>query len=307
MRNLLPKLRSLERLTPTEKKIVAFFERHLQQLAFDSLTGLSAKAGVSKTSLNRFLMQRLGYRGFKQFKAERQKEIEHQLESPIQRYQRQNDGSWKTATQNPTPFQRRITEYMQHIQTVGDYLDQAALEKAADALSQTDRGLYVLGQRMSFSLAYILATNLQYIRSDVFLMRDDHTSLPTEIFNTKPGDVLFVISRRRYSENTCRLASYLRRSGLSIVAATDSEVSPIVPLADVLLVIPSLETGSFEGLGAQVAVIETLVLMAADKCRESEKSYFQKAENILTEFFCQIQDSGSPPFTDNRLNVSELS
>ena len=303
---LLTKLRSLGRLTRTELKIAVYFERHLQQLAFDSLAGLSAKAGVSKTSMNRFLMQRLGYTGFGQFKAERQKEIEHRLESPIQRYQRRNDGSWETTGKDPTPFQRRIAEYMQHIQNVGAYLDQAALEKAASALSQTDRALYVLGQRMSFSLAYILAINLQYIRSDVFLMRNDHASLPTEIFNTKPGDVLFVISRRRYSENTCRLTEYLRRSGLTIVAFTDSEVSPLVPLADVLLVIPSLETGTFESLGAQVVVIETLALMAADKCRESGKEYFQRAENILTEFFCLIQDSDSP-FDSGFLNASDVS
>lgn len=291
---ILHKLRSLGRLTRTEKKIAIYFERHLQQLAFNTLAELSEKAGVSKTSMNRFLMQRLGYNSFGQFKTERQKEIEHRLESPIQRYQRQRGDHREPAGNDATPFQRRITEYMQHVQKVGAYLDPAALEAAADTISQTDRSLYVLGQRMSFSLAYILATNLQYIRPNVFLMRDDHTSLPTEIFNTRSGDVLFVISRRRYSENTCRLAGYLRRSGLTIVAFTDSEVSPIVPLADVLLVIPSLETGTFESLGAQVIVIETLALMAAGRCREPGKDHFQRAENILTEFFCHIQDSGSP-------------
>ena len=303
---LLAKLRSLGRLTPTEQKIAVYFERHLQQLAFDSLAGLSAKAEVSKTSMNRFLMQRLGYNGFSQFKAERQKEIEHRLESPIQRYQRRLDGSWETTSTDPTPFQRRITEYMQHIQTVGAYLDQTTLEEAAGAISQTDKSLYVLGQRMSFSLAYVLATNLQYVRSDVFLMRDDHSALPAEIFNTKSGDVLFVISRRRYSENTCRLTRYLRRCGLTIVAFTDSEFSPLVPLADVLLVIPSLESGTFESLGAQVVVIETLALMAADKCRESGKDYFQRAENILTEFFCHLQDSASP-FESDFMKTSEVS
>lgn len=301
---LLDKIRSLDRLTRTEKKIAFFFERHLRQLAFDSLTGLSVKAGVSKASMNRFLTQRLGYRGFSHFKSERQQDIQLQLESPIQRYQRQLDGSWKAETSSQTPLQLHLSEYLQHIQTLSRQLDQASLSEAADRISQTDRSLFVLGQRMSYSLAYILATNLQYIRPNVFLMRGDHSSLPTETFNTRSGDVLFVISRRRYSENTFRLTRYLRNSGLTVVAATDSEVSPLVPLANVLLVIPSLENGTFESLGALVAVMETLVLMVADRCRMSQAAYFQKAEDLLSEFFCHIQNDGSP-LGANTLQASE--
>ncbi|MFW6055088.1 MAG: MurR/RpiR family transcriptional regulator, partial [Thermodesulfobacteriota bacterium] len=95
-KGLLSRLRALDRLTRTERKIAVFFEQNPKLLAFESLTRLSAKAGVSKASMNRFLMQRLGYESFLHFKTECRKQIEHQLESPIQRYQRRHSGKADT-------------------------------------------------------------------------------------------------------------------------------------------------------------------------------------------------------------------
>jgi DNA-binding MurR/RpiR family transcriptional regulator len=284
-KNLFARVRALGHLTPIEKKIAVFFEQNPRLLAFDNLTTLSAKAGVSKASMNRFLTHGLGYRDFNQFRAERQQYLEHHLESPIQRYLRSHDIIEEAVGTDHTLSARYFVEYIQHVQAVATYLNQNTLAEAADKISQTDRSLFVMGQRTSFSLAHMLFTQLQYIRPKVFLMRDEHTSLPTEVFNADAGDVAFIISRRRYSENTNRLTRYLHRIGLSIILATDSEISPLAPLADVLLVLPILESASFESLGAWVMLIEALGLMVADLCREREKNYARRADGVLREFY----------------------
>lgn len=283
--DLFSRMRALERLTPTEKKIAVFFEKNPKPLAFDNLSALSAKAEVSKASMVRFLIHRLGYEDFAQFKSERQEQLERQLESPIERYLRHQNGGQGQTLPGSAPFQRYFSEVIEHIQAAGTYLEQNTLDRAADAIAQTDRSLFILGQRISFNLAYMLSTNLHYIRPRVFLMRDDHSSLPTEIFNANPGDVAFVISRRRYSRNTHNLTHYLHRQGLSIVLATDSEMSPLASLAEVLLVIPSPETASFESLGAWVAMIESLTLMVAERCRGGEQQYAAKADELVRQFY----------------------
>lgn len=283
--DMFTRMRALDRLTPTEKKIAVFFDKNPKLLAFDNLTALSIKAGVSKASMIRFLIHRLGYKDFAQFKAERQESLERQLESPITRYLRHQVDGEGQAVPGRSPFQRYFSEVIEHIQAAGTYLQQDTLDQAADQIAQTDRSLFVLGQRTSFNLAYMLATNLHYIRPRVFLMRDDHSSLPTEMFNANSGDVAFVISRRRYSQNTHKLTRYMHRLGLSIVLATDSEMSPLASLAEVLLVIPSPETASFESLGAWVAMIESLALMVAERCRDGEKEYAAKADEILRQFY----------------------
>lgn len=283
--DLFSRMRALDRLTPTEQKIAVFFDKNPKLLAFDNLTALSDKAMVSKASMIRFLIHRLGYKDFAQFKTERQEYLEQQLESPITRYLRRHGGGEGAGVPEHSPFQRHFSEVIEHIRAAGAYLNQDTLNRAADQIARTDRSLFVLGQRISFNLAYMLATNLHYIRPRVFLMRDDHSSLPTEMFNVNSGDVAFIISRRRYSQNTHKLTHYLHRAGLSIVLATDSEISPLAPLAEVLLVIPSPETAKFESLGAWVAMIETLALMVADRCRDGEKEYAAKADEILCQFY----------------------
>ncbi len=283
--DLFTRMRALDRLTPTEKKIAYFLDSNPKLPAFDNLTALSAKAGVSKASMVRFLIHRLGYEDFAQFKTERQELLERQLESPIKRYLRHKNGGEGEVAPDRPPFHRHFSEVMNHIQAAAAYLRQDTLEQAADRIAQTDRSLFILGQRTSFNLAYLLTTNLHYIRPRVYLMQDGHTSLPTELFNANPGDVAFVISRRRYSRNTHNLTNYMHQQGLSIVLATDSELSPLVSLAEVLLVIPSPENASFESLGAWVAMIESLALMAAERCRHGEKAYAARADEILRQFY----------------------
>jgi DNA-binding MurR/RpiR family transcriptional regulator len=282
--DLFSKIRALERLTPAEKKITVFFENNSKILAFDSLTALSSKAKVSKASMIRFLIHRLGYRDFAEFKAERQEYLEKQLESPINRYFRQQ-GKGQGSPLVGSPFQGYIKETMDHLQALGASLRQETLELASGMLGRTDRSLFILGQHTSFTLAYMLATNLQYIRPQVFLMKDDHSSMPTELFQARPGDVAFVISRRRYSKNTHNLTRYMHEAGLSIVLATDSETSPLASLAEVLLVIPSSDSARFESLVSWVAMIEMLALMVADRCHDSEKEYAKKADDILKQFY----------------------
>ncbi len=278
------RLRALDHLTPTETKIVLFVEENPKLLAFGNLTRLSDRAKVSKASMIRFLIHRLGYADFAEFQAERQEYLASKLDSPINLYLRQPDSQSHHENEPNTIFERHTAQIMQDINSAAAHLKPETLIQVADILAQIKRPLYILGQGTSYSLAHMMATDLKYIRPNVFLMGDEHTSMPAQLFQAVKGDVLFVITRRRYSRNSNRITRYLKEKGLTIILATDSENAPLSHLMDMQIAIPAQKCTTISSLAAWVVMIESLVLMVAERCPDSARTYGKKADEILLEF-----------------------
>jgi len=79
-------------------------------------------------------------------------------------------------------------------------------------------------------------------------------------FALRPGDALLAITFTPYSEETLALAEDARAKGLAVVAMTDRMSSPLVRLADAVLVVPEVDFGAFRSLSATIAMAIALAV-----------------------------------------------
>lgn len=273
------RIRTLSKLTPSQVKIVNSFHLNQNSLAFENLTVLSRKAGVSKASLDRFLIHVLGYRDFAEFQAEHQEKMENRLDSPITRYLlASGDGLNRDDVLN-----RHLSFSVQAVQYALKCLNVDAFHKITTLLTQTKRPLHIMGHLTSFSLAFTLYINLQYLRPLVTLLGDECISISVDLLNVAPEHVVFIISRRRYSKNSLEITQHLKKIGAEIILVTDSEIAPLAYLADTLLVIPPPAHCGFESITAWIAILEAMILAVAEECRRKEPDYTAVAERLLAE------------------------
>lgn len=73
--SLTQRIQSLEKLTASEIKIADYFSRNYWDLAFENVTTLSRRTGVSKATVVRFLAK-LGYSDFSEFRDELQRDTQ---------------------------------------------------------------------------------------------------------------------------------------------------------------------------------------------------------------------------------------
>ncbi len=275
--DLFSRIRALQNVTPTQVKIIDWFRVNQNSLAFENLIALSAKAGVSKASMVRFLIHVLGYHDFAEFQLERQGQMEQRLKSPIMRY---FDAS---ADDSETPLIRHIPQSLETIQYAYSCLDVDTFVQITEILAQIDRPIYFIGHHTSYALAFLTYTNLQYIRPNVHMLGGAHSSFPSEMFNVGKGDIALIISRRRYSQNSLKIANELKKIGAELVLVTDAEVTPLSHLADIQLVVSPPEKVIFEGLAAWTVILEAMTLIVADKCRHINPDYSTRTECMLNE------------------------
>jgi DNA-binding MurR/RpiR family transcriptional regulator len=94
-------------------------------------------------------------------------------------------------------------------------------------------------------------------------------------------DVLLAISINPYARHSLELAQLAREKGLGIVAITDSEVSPLVGVADHAILCSTESQSFFHTLTPALAVSEVLCGLLANKDRAAALESLQRADRHL--------------------------
>ena len=110
-----------------------------------------------------------------------------------------------------------------------------------------------------------------------------------DFLKVKPGDVALCVMVQPYGAETAKAAAFAKRRGARIVALTDSRASPLAPLADYFVRIPSTSPQFFPSLIALLTVLETLTALMVARCdkatseRIEEFDRLRRAEGVCWE------------------------
>jgi len=278
--DLVTKIRNLDRLTPSETLIADYIFQHYPEVAFENVTSISQKTGVSKATVVRFI-KRLGYDGYAHFHDTVRAEMMDEYASPEQRFSlmKKNilDGDRDLLGQN-------ISFIMKNLQQAHARIDRAAFERAARMIADPDRHLYVIGQRTSYGLAYMLYTLLGYVRPRTTILEMQSAMLPDVLADIGPEDMLFAISFRRYARTTSRVARHFSERGAAVIALTDSEFSPLGGLSELQLIVPSDGLAIFRSRCAATALLESLAIAALQFCDSTTMGRSAKLEALFDHF-----------------------
>ena len=260
-----------------QKRIAAFILENYDKAAFMTASKLGTTVNVSESTVVRFAAE-LGYEGYPAMQRALQGMIRNKL-TALQRIEVSNDRMGDHDVLDSV-----IRSDIEKLQLTMETVDHDDFSAAVDAIVGAKR-IYILGVRSSNTLSGFLAFYFNLIFEDV---RHVQTTLASEMFEqmlrVREGDVVIGISFPRYSTRTVRAMEYARDQGATVIAITDSELSPLVDTATYKLLARNDIASFVDSLVAPLSILNALIVAVGRKKQQEVSDIFRKLENIWEEY-----------------------
>ncbi|WP_433793627.1 MurR/RpiR family transcriptional regulator [Actinoplanes sp. CA-252034] len=208
------------RLTPTQRRIAHSLVEHAAKAAYLSAAEVAELAGVSQPSVTRFAMA-LGHSGYPALRRELRALTADAPAEPAER----------------NAMQRAVHAETEHLRRLGEQLHDPEDVRKAAALLIGSRPLPVLGLRAAAPLAAYFGYFAAKVFPGVRVLDGGGTSLLDRLDQARAdgAGAMLAIVLPRYPRESVEAVREARAAGLSVVAITDSAVSPVAEHADVVL------------------------------------------------------------------------
>lgn len=245
--------------------------------AYMTASKLGEMVGVSESTVVRFANE-LGFEGYPEFQHAVQELVKTKL-TPNQRIditdQRIGAGNL---------IEKVMNSDMDKIRYTLENIDREAFSAAIKAIVSA-RNIYVFGVRSSASLAGFLNFNLNMIFDNVRLVQPTSSSEVFEqILGIDEEDVLIAISFPRYSTKVVNSLKYAQTRHATVIALTDSSISPLAEHADYLLTAQSDMASFVDSLVAPLSIINAILVSITQHRREKVKERFDRLERVWDEY-----------------------
>lgn len=229
------------------KTIAEFALAHSDLIALETVAVIAARADVQPSALVRFA-QALGFDGF----SEMQRLFRAQLVERMPSYDdriRTLEARFGVAEAALGPLNAFIDTAIGALERLRGDVEPTVFARAVDILAAADC-VHLAAQRRSFPIAVYLSYLLAQLDRPVHLLDNFGGMLAEQARAIRPGDALFVVTFRSYAPEVLEVARRARQAGVPIVAITDSDLSPVYPIADACFVVHEGEIDNFRSLSA---------------------------------------------------------
>ncbi|MBB3331570.1 DNA-binding MurR/RpiR family transcriptional regulator [Halomonas campaniensis] len=275
----------LERLIAAEypslsrrlQQTARFMLDHPQEVAFATVAKLAEQAGVTPSTLIRFANS-FGFKGFSEMQQLFRSRLVDELPNYTERIRavRSATGETPDSTQLLWEFADANREVLEQLP---GRIDPRHLEQALDIFERS-QAVHVMGARRSFVVASYMTYALHHIDKRAFLVNGLGGMYGEQVRAISDDDALLVVSFSPYAEESRQVAEAARQRELPLVVITDSSLSPLARLADVVLVVHEAEVKSFRGLTASLCLAQTLAIALGVR---QDKAKDRKAQDPDTE------------------------
>ena len=272
-----------KRLSKSHRRIAECIVTHYDKAAFMTASKLGEYVGVSESTVVRFAAA-LGYDGFPQLQKALQELIRHRL-TATQRLEMTGDMG------HAQVLNKVLKTDIQNIRTTLDELDLATFDAVIESIPQA-RNLYVLGLRASAPLAEFFGHYLNFIFPNVHTVTSGVSDVFEQIARISDEDVLIGISFPRYTSHTVKAMKFARSRGATLIAITDGPLSPLHAEANLCLMAKSDMASFVDSLAAPISLINALIVALSQRRRTQVTDYFDKMENIWSEYRVYLGKSG---------------
>lgn len=278
MENILAKISdTFQELTPSQRKVAQYVYHNINEAFLLNSFQIAKTANVSEATVTRFLTN-LGFSGFSEFK----REIARQVLESFSTTQRLAESAEDLKARGNV-FSEILQGDIENIQTLTATISDQLFEQAVNELCSA-RSIYVLGLRSSYALAFYLTFDLRFFLDKVILIKPGIGDMPEQVLGVTKDDVLVVISFRRYTRESFDITEKIKKRAGSVIALTNSELSPVAKLADVTLVASTNIPTYIESYTAPMSLINALITAIALRKKDQAISALNKLETTLEEF-----------------------
>ena len=264
----------LDDLTRAERQMAHSILENYPASGLGPLTVLAKDANVSVPTVAR-MVQKLGFKGYPEFQSELREELKAKAKDPIAKHE-----TWAEGAPSEHVLNRFTDAVIDNIRHTLSQIKPAQFDVACALAGDNTRRLYIVGGRVTHTLAEYLFLHMQVIRPDVTHIQSTSNAWPHYLLDTKEGDVFIIFDVRRYENNTLKLAEMAHAKGAKIVLFTDQWRSPIHQFAEISfssrIVVPS----AWDSAATTLLLVETMISSVQDLNWDDTKDRIEKLEDM---------------------------
>ena len=260
-----------------QKRIANYILESYDKAAFMTASKLGKMVEVSESTVVRFAAE-LGYDGYPSMQKALQEMIRNKL-TTIQRIEVSND-----LMGDQDILSMVLQSDIDKLRMTMEETDRDEFNGTVDAIVAAKK-IYIIGVRSSAALSSFLTFYFNLIFENVVQISANTVSEVFEqMLRVGPGDVVICISFPRYSSRTVKAMRFARDRGATVIALTDSAMSPLAGMAQHTLLAKSDMASFVDSLVAPLSLINALIVAVGRKKNEDLSRTFETLEKIWDEY-----------------------
>lgn len=268
-------------LTRSERQLSDVILQNYPASGLGTITTLAEAAEVSTPTVAR-LVQKLGFKGFPEFQRSLRSELNEKISNPLTKREK-----WVDDAPDAHLLNRFTKAVIDNIGQSMAKIDPQDFEAACSKLAEPNRKVFVVGGRITRTLADYFFLHLQIIRPDVVHIASNSNAWPHYVLDAEPGDVVVIFDIRRYENSTLKLAELATERGAEIILFTDQWRSPIAQHAAVTFTCQIAAPSAWDSNLAILLLEEIVIAEVQERCWDSTKERIEALEDMFdrTRFF----------------------
>lgn len=267
----------LDDLTRAERQLAHSILENYPASGLGPLSALAHDANVSVPTVAR-MVQKLGFKGYPDFQAELREELKAKVQNPIAKHD-----TWAEGVPSEHIMNRFTDAVIDNIRLTLGQINPEQFDAACAMMGDPNHHLYVVGGRITHTLAEYLFLHMQVIRPKITHIQSTSNTWPHHLLDVQPDDVFVIFDMRRYENNTLKLAEMAHAKGARIVLFTDQWRSPIHQLASISfssrIVVPS----AWDSAATTLLLVETMIAAVQNLNWDDTKDRMEHLEEMFDQ------------------------
>ena len=243
----------LDELTRAERQLAHSILLNYPASGLGPLSSLAKDAAVSVPTVAR-MVQKLGFSGYPEFQTALREELKAKVQNPITKHD-----SWAEGAPSEHLLNRLTDAVIDNIRHTLGQIDPKDFDAACALAANIEQHLYIVGGRVTHTLAEYLFLHMQMIRPQITHIQSTSNSWPHYLLDVKEDDVFIIFDMRRYENNTLKLAEMARAKGAKLILFTDQWRSPVQQFADISFASRTLVPSAWDSAVSPLLLLETII------------------------------------------------
>ncbi len=273
---------AMDRLSPQLRRAARFLSRHPDLIAMHSLRDLAQRAHVTPATFVR-LAQALGFAGYPELR----RAILGRILPGALTYATKAE-KLQSVSDASGLYEQVFAAQIANLGATQRANGADVIKACAETLAQARR-VWIVGLRSLYPLAFYLHYVWGFFRRDLFLAASPAGVLDNALFGIERGDAMVVMTMAPYTRDAVAAAEIAAKVGARVVALTDSDLSPLAPHADHVLIAATDTPSFFQSLTAANAIVEALIAMLANRGGAKALSSIQRTQDRLHAMHTYIE------------------
>ena len=282
---------ALPGLSPKLQKALQYLVTHRDDIALSSMRSIAATCDVTPPTMLR-LARKLGYSDWNTLRDEIQTNLRGRSDGPLTA--RARDLVARKASSHPQAIaQDMMLADESNLRRSWEQIPLDGMEAAVTAILAA-RNVYFLGRRSCYPVAFALYYTYRMIRRNSVLVSDNGAGIVNALADLAPEDMLIVVGFAPYSRETVSLTQYAARKNATILAITDSAISPLAMDAQHVFIASNTSPALFHSTIAAQSIGQALIAMVTATEGQRAVDALEAREAQLRELGAYWPDDSKP-------------